>query len=148
MGSDGAFRWLQPPPLPQAVCSLLKTVERVIPRQHGLPKSLCAYPMSTRVWGIREYLGFDFGRPNYISPVQVFVIVGFPGLLCRVERYGIFVTTVSGLFGIWSLQGGRVMETDQEMCMCVRDWRKTPTHSRNDGFCNAQYTDSLGIFSW
>lgn len=143
MGSDGAFRRLQPPPLPHAACSLLKTLERVIPRQHGLPKSPCACPMSTRVWGLREYLGFDFGRPHYTSSEQAFVIVGFLGLLCRVGRCGIFVTPASGLLGMWSLRGGRAMETDQEMRMCVRDWRKTSTDSRTDGFCNIQYIQIL-----
>lgn len=117
--SDGAFRRLQPPPLTHAACSLLKTLERVIPRQHGLPKSPCACPMSTRVWGLREYLGFDFGRPHYTPPEQVFVIVGFPGLLCRVGRCGIFVTPASGLLGMWSLWGGRAMERLIRRCACV-----------------------------
>lgn len=118
-GSDGAFGRLQPPPLTHAACSLLKTLERVIPRQHGLPKSPCACPMSTRVWGLREYLGFDFGRPHYTPPEQVFVIVGFPVLLCRVGRCGIFVTPASGLLGMWSLWGGRAMERLIRRCTCV-----------------------------
>lgn len=34
-------------------------------------------------------------------------------------------------------------ETHQEMRMCVRDWRKTSTDSRNDGFYNIQYIQIL-----